>query len=63
MDRRRALVIAVEVMALMGKCKVAFPSAYEHIMSGIGIADEELVEAKELLQKEVEKEKLRGMAT
>lgn len=63
MDRRGALVIGVEVLSLVAKCKVGFPSAYEYIISGIGITDEELAEANEILQKEVAKEKLRAMAT
>lgn len=63
MDRRRALVIAVGVLSLAAKCKEADPSAYERITSQMSITDEELIEAKELVQKEVEKEKLRGMAT
>jgi hypothetical protein len=63
MDRRRALVIAVGVLSLVAKCKEAYPSAYELITSQMSITDEELIEAKELVQKEVEKEKLRGMAT
>lgn len=63
MDRRRALVIAVGVLSLVRKCKEAYPSAYELITSQMSVTDEELIEAKELVQKEVEKEKLRGMAT
>lgn len=50
-------------MFLVASCKEACPSAYEYIASRMGITDEELAEANELLQKEVAKEKLRGMAT
>jgi hypothetical protein len=63
MDRRRALVIAVEVLYLVASCKKAFPSAHEYITKEMGVTDEELAEANEILQKEVSKEKLRGMAT
>jgi hypothetical protein len=63
MDRRRALVIAVGVLLLVAKCKKAYPSAYEHITSQMGITDTELIKANEFLQIEVKKEKLRGMAT
>jgi len=63
MDRRRALVLAVGVLWLVVQCKEAYPSAHEHITSQMGVTDEELIEANELLQKEVKKEKLRSMAT
>jgi hypothetical protein len=63
MDRRGALVIAVEVLYLVASCKKAFSSAHEYITSEMGVTDEELAEANEILQKEVAKEKLRGMAT
>lgn len=63
MDRRRALVIAVGVLLLVVKCKNAYPSSYEYITSQMDITDKDLIEANEFLQKEVKKEKLRGMAT
>jgi len=63
MDRRNALVIGAEVLTLVERCKNAFPSAYEYITSGLGITDEEIMEAHELLQKEAMKEKLRAMST
>lgn len=50
-------------MYLVASCKKAFPSTHEYITSEMGVTDEELAEANELLQKEVAKEKLRGMAT
>jgi hypothetical protein len=63
MDRRRALVIAVGVLLLVVKCKNEYPSSYEYITSQMDITDKDLIEANEFLQKEVKKEKLRGMAT
>ncbi len=48
---------------MVAKIKREFPSAYERITSEMSITDQELIEASELVQKEVEKEKLRGMAT
>jgi hypothetical protein len=63
MDRRGALVTAVEVLLLVVRCEKACPSVYEYISSQLGITSKELTEANELLQKEVMKEKLRSMST
>ena len=44
---------------MVSKFKREFPSAHERITSEMGITDQELIEASELIQKEVEKAKLR----
>jgi hypothetical protein len=44
--RRRALVVAVEVLSLVGRCKKAFPSAYEYTTSEMIVAGEELIESE-----------------
>jgi len=48
---------------MVAKIKRDFPAAYERIITEMNMTDQELIEASELMQKEVEKEKLRGMAT
>ena len=63
MDRISALLVAVKVLSLVARCKQAFPPAYEYVTSEMSVTEEELAEANEILQKEVQKEKLREMST